>query len=392
MLECLPLMVGRHTRDGADVVTVMVVANEAHRTGAPLVAVETARACAEWGAVVSVVKRGDDLLPSFADVSDRVISRPAGWLEDWIPRLRHRGLPTGTRKVELGVARRRVREVQPDLVYAHTIETAEYVRAAHELGVRTVLHLHEPLAQVQRFVGPTGVGRRLTPDAVVGCSSSTSHDAAEFFGLEPHEVITLLEPVDVEDAQSRAQVEVPDIPGRPYVLTVGSMTGVKGVDLWLDTVADVVRRAESPPLFVWIGRGPRRRWLEDEIRRRRLGRHALVLGPRPNPVPYMAEASMLMLTSRHEGLPLVLLEALSVGTACVGFGVNGVPDAIGDDGTVVPPRDTRALAAAVLDLADDHHRLCQIAGSAPRRMQNVFGRRRFHEQTRELVASVVESQ
>lgn len=372
---------------------VLVVANEAHRTGAPLVAVETARALRHACHVVAVVKRGSDLVPEFQAVASRVLTSPAGVMEDWIPRLRMRGLPTGTRVVERRAAARIIDEVKPDIVYCHTVETGEYVMAARAAGVPNILHLHEPLDLMRDLLEPEGLGPGIRPDLAVGCSSSTARDAAAFFALPQGAVPVLLEPVDVDAVLARAGRGLPEgLPteaGRSLVLAVGSLTMTKGVDYWLDTVVDVRGRGRTDIDFAWVGDGPKRPWVRKQIRRRDLGGSVHLVGRRANPIPYMARADVLLLPSRYEGLPLVLLEALAVGTPCVGFGVNGVPDAIGADGAVSPPGDVERLAIDLIRVLDDVDLRRRVAERSQSRMRTHFDVSRFHEQTRGLVSQLL---
>lgn len=370
---------------------VMVVANEAHRTGAPLVAIETLRALHDYDRV-AVVKRGSDLLDRFQWSSEHIVHEPTGWLERWIPRFRMRGLPTGTRTIERQAARTVLRRFSPDLVYTHTVETGEYIVAAQEAGVPTVLHLHEPGDRVREFLGPFGFGvERPPPDLVVGCAEAISRDAAQAFGLSATEVRTVPEPVDVDAVLSAAEQPIDGpAPETPYVITVGSVNEVKGVDLWLDAVGEVAR--SRPQLrFYWVGAGPRLEWARREVQRLRLDRRVWFVGPRANPMPWIAGSEAFLLASRFEGMPLVLLEALTLGVPCVAFAVQGVPDAIGDHGIVVPPEDVSGLASAIESALSDVNLRARVRFEGPVRMRRESDVTRFHRSTRDIVESLTAS-
>jgi glycosyltransferase involved in cell wall biosynthesis len=66
-------------------------------------------------------------------------------------------------------------------------------------------------------------------------------------------------------------------------------------------------------------------------------------------------ASMLVLTSDHEGTPNVVLEAMAAALPVVAFAVGGVPEIITspDVGTLLPPADMPAMTSAVIDLCRD---------------------------------------
>lgn len=367
----------------------LVVANEAHRTGAPMVACQTARALAEFGEVLMVAKRGGALLDSFHEVAS-VLAPPLRRLQPWLARARFRGLPTGTRSLEISAARRIIDREMPDLVYAHTIETADFIRAAGQGGVPSVLHLHEPFGKVVEFLSPFGVDRSRPPSHVVGCSRATSRDAERYFGGSAP-IATIPGPVDVDDVVRRARVSrPPDLGVTPFVVTVGSVTRVKGVDLWLDVVTRV-RASGSRLRFVWIGDGPERAWAERELVARGLDDVAAMLGRRSDPVPHMAAADALLLTSRYEGMPLVILEALCASTPVAAFDVNGVAEAVGEHGRVAPAGDVDALAHAVLEVVGDAELRREVEIGAIERMRSAFDVHGFAAQTAEVVSRVVPS-
>ena len=81
----------------------------------------------------------------------------------------------------------------------------------------------------------------------------------------------------------------------------------------------------------------------------------------------MARASVFVLSSRFEGLPVALLEAMSVGMAAVSFDCPTGPRELledGRDGVLVPPEDRAALSAALLDLLDDEDARRRLGAAA----------------------------
>ena len=126
--------------------------------------------------------------------------------------------------------------------------------------------------------------------------------------------------------------------------------------------------AQEPALrFVSIGQGP----LEDELRAdlatRGLGDRFQMLGYHADPPAVLAGADVFTLSSRHEGLPISLLEAMALGLPPVVTRVGGNAEVVTHDrdGLLVPPGDSAALAAAYVELAADtdrRHRLGEAAG------------------------------
>ena len=130
--------------------------------------------------------------------------------------------------------------------------------------------------------------------------------------------------------------------------------------------------AEEPRLrFVSIGQGP----LEAELRRSLatlgLGDRFTMLGYHEDPAAVVVGADVFTLSSRHEGLPIALLEAMALGVPSVVTAVGGNAEVVTDavDGLLVPPGDPEALAAAYVGLARDPAARARLGGAAATRAE-----------------------
>lgn len=134
-------------------------------------------------------------------------------------------------------------------------------------------------------------------------------------------------------------------PGRPVVAFVGRLELVKGPDLFLD----IASAGDALPGFALIGGGS----MEEELRRRveaeRLGDRVAFLGAVPDGMAWLAQADALALPSRHEGMPMVLLEAAACGVPVVAFDVGGVPEVLdgGPAARRIVPGDVAGFRSAL---------------------------------------------
>ena len=178
----------------------------------------------------------------------------------------------------------------------------------------------------------------------------------------------------------------PDIPPRPpsrpfRLLFVGRLVERKGVAYLLEALSLVRDRVEVE--LEVVGEGPLRSALEEEARRLDLGEavefrgfvsreelsrsyagcHAFVL-------PAVVDAK-----GDVEGLGVVLIEALAHGRPAIGSEAGGIVDIVrpGETGLLVPPGDGRALAAAILELAEDPSRAEQLGRQGRAYVQRRFG-------------------
>jgi glycosyltransferase involved in cell wall biosynthesis len=136
--------------------------------------------------------------------------------------------------------------------------------------------------------------------------------------------------------------------------TVGRLVPVKGLDLFLE-VASVVRRQIPTVRFSILGEGP----LHAELTRRaaelHLGDGMEFLAPRPDPFAYYRSLDVYLNTSRHEGLPLSVVEAMACGTPVISAAVGGIPEIVtdGEHGFLVQGREPARFAERCLTLLRD---------------------------------------
>jgi glycosyltransferase involved in cell wall biosynthesis len=169
----------------------------------------------------------------------------------------------------------------------------------------------------------------------------------------------------VERAGARRALGITD--EHVLVATVANFREKKDYPTLLAAAAACV---DEPRLrFVAVGQGP----LEAELRalhhRLQLADRFQFLGYRADPAAVLAAADVFVLTSRHEGLPIALLEAMALGVAPVVTAVGGIPEVVtdGHDALLVPPGDVAAVVAAIRRLADEPGTRRRLGAGAMRR-------------------------
>lgn len=140
----------------------------------------------------------------------------------------------------------------------------------------------------------------------------------------------------------------------PVIGAVGNFTAKKDHRTLLEAVRTVVADGIDARL-VLVGTGP----LEDDLRRATaelgLTEHVLFTGSRGDVHELMPAFDVFVLSSRQEGLPIALLEAMAAAVPCVCTSVGGVPEVVtdGQEGFLTLPGDGPAIAAAVGKLLRD---------------------------------------
>lgn len=150
------------------------------------------------------------------------------------------------------------------------------------------------------------------------------------------------------------------------LVAAGRLLSQKGFDLLLDAFAVV--SARHPEWQLWIfGSGPWQARLAAQIDSLGLTGRAHLRGATTRLDEQLAAASIFVLSSRFEGLPMVLLEAMAAGLPPVAFDCPTGPGEVLDHGTsglLVPPTDTAALAAGICALVEDPVRRRAIGAAA----------------------------
>ncbi|HEX9532346.1 MAG TPA: glycosyltransferase [bacterium] len=137
----------------------------------------------------------------------------------------------------------------------------------------------------------------------------------------------------------------------PVVGVVGRLSPEKGVDLALVAHRWVTQRCPAARLWI-VGDGPEQMRLTKIAQEIGLGSSVEWLGYRDDPAEVYRQIVVLLVPSRSEGLPNVVLEAMAHGIPVVAAAVGGVPEVVsdGETGFLVPPSDTNGLASRVVEL------------------------------------------
>ena len=151
---------------------------------------------------------------------------------------------------------------------------------------------------------------------------------------------------------------------------VGRLSAEKGGDVFVKALASL---ADLPCVACVIGDGPERAALEARAAALGLGGRIRWCGVRPHAGRLFTAFDAYALSSRTEGTPIVLLEAMAAGVPIVATRVGGVPDVVGpEEAWLVASEDPRALAAALRELRADPAQAARRAESARRRLAAEF--------------------
>jgi len=155
-------------------------------------------------------------------------------------------------------------------------------------------------------------------------------------------------------AAGRAALELP--PNAPVVAYVGRLEEVKN-PLAFAEFAGMLQAAHPETIFTVAGDGPLYHQMRDKVQSLNLDKNFRFLGFLDDLRHLYAAADLLTLTSHHEGVPMVVLEAMQAGLPVTAPAVGGLPDLLGGfDGLLAAPANSRQLAALAGALLADQEK------------------------------------
>jgi glycosyltransferase involved in cell wall biosynthesis len=232
---------------------------------------------------------------------------------------------------------------------------------------------------------------RYSTDCVLSVSEDLRRQLIRY--LPASKVITIHNGIDQEKVSSPLSAAEAKqrlgIPAESWVVgTAGRLDPIKRLDIFLAAAREIVN--EQPTArFVIAGEGREEQRLRGLARDLRLDGRILFLGHRDDIYDVLRAMDIFVLCSDHEGLPMALLEALSLGVTVVARPVGGVAEVIqgGVNGVLIDSSDPSALAIQCLRILTDEDRRKRIVQAASRLMADKFGM----EQTAADVAKLYRS-
>ena len=214
-------------------------------------------------------------------------------------------------------------------------------------------------------------------NGIISVSKASQQDLVETFDLMdfPHQVIPIgIDPIQIKlQSESNLKIELPEF----FILQVGGLVPEKDP---LGTVAlfQKLTVINSDLSLIFLGSGPLEKILLKEINDKGLSGKVQIIPNQTNIFPILRRARVLIMPSKIEGLPGVVLEAMYCQIPVVAYGVGGIPEVLktGETGWCIRPKDSQAFVQAIKQvitmpeeakqkILDQAHQLVTIHYSLP---------------------------
>jgi glycosyltransferase involved in cell wall biosynthesis len=283
--------------------------------------------------------------------------------------------PSGRSAAAVELAAELLRQLQPDVVHTHQIGALWYLgQAARQLGGMAVVHTEHSDHVMQAKGWWNKVQNRLRWQRMgrltqrFCCVSEDVARAVRRWRTVPSgKVHVVLNGIDTELYEGRSRREeiraalgIP--PDARVIGTVGRLTEVKRQDLLIRGFSQLLPQVPDAWLLI-VGDGNERERLESLAGELRVKERIIFAGFQAQPQWFLQAMDVFALTSRHEGLPLALLEAWAAGLPVVSSAVGGVPKVVEHEqtGLLFPNGNEGALVEGLWRLLSDEALVARLA-------------------------------
>ncbi|MBW4645967.1 MAG: glycosyltransferase family 4 protein [Goleter apudmare HA4340-LM2] len=274
-----------------------------------------------------------------------------------------------------------VQEFQPDIVHAHMmtgVVLAGMLRNGGEYSLVSTLH-----NEFQRSAVLMGLAER-----VIAVSNAVA-DSMVRRGIPQHKLRVVTNGTLGSPRHRHIQDYQPLPLQHPAIATVAGMYTRKGIIELIEAFGKIADTFPQAHLYL-VGDGPDREMFTALVQSTPLANRIHFAGFQPEPQRYMLATDVFVLASHCESFGLVLTEAREAGCAIIASDVDGIPETLdhGHAGLLVPPKNSQALADALVQLLSDPIHLQKWKYLAKQNLER-FSAMRVHEETMAVYSELV---
>jgi glycosyltransferase involved in cell wall biosynthesis len=178
----------------------------------------------------------------------------------------------------------------------------------------------------------------------------------------------------------------------PVIGAIGRLVWQKGFEYLIEAMSGILQDISQTKLLL-VGEGPLRHELEGLARELDVDTRVIFTGFRSDIQDLLSMIDILAVPSLLEGFPMITLEAMAMAKPIVATQIEGIVEQISDsdEGILVPPRDTEALASAILRLIKDRELGNRLGVAARRKIERYFSIDTMVKETEMVYLSLLES-
>ncbi len=308
----------------------------------------------------------------FEKLADRVI----------VLKMAHQIDPSSDIKVEKTL-RKIIKQVKPDIVYAHSSKAGAYARIA-DLGLKNkviynphgwAFNMQQSAKKKEMYKWVEKISAHFC-DKIVCISDAEKESALREKICKPEKLQVIYNGIDLEEIKNtipktRAELQIPE--DAFVVGMVGRLSKQKAPDIFVKA-AKLIKDKIPNAYFLMVGDGELRDQVEEMIHKFDLDSSFLITGWVDNPTAYMKVMDVGCLLSRWEGFGLVLPEYMACGVPVIATNIGAIPNVVrnGKDGLLVDVNNIEDIKKAVLSIKYGKHLKRKLVENSKKRVKKKF--------------------
>ena len=314
-------------------------------------------------------------------------------------KMAHQINPSSDIKVEKAL-RRIIKQLKPDIVYAHSSKAGALARIA-DLGLKNkviynphgwAFNMQQSAKKKEMYKWVEKISANFC-DKIVCISDAEKESALREKICKPSKLQVIYNGIDLEEIKNtvpKTRTEL-HIPEDAFVVgMVGRLSKQKAPDIFVKA-AKLIKDAIPNAYFMMVGDGELRDKIEVLIHRFDLDSSFLITGWVDNPTAYMKIMDVGCLLSRWEGFGLVLPEYMACKVPIVATNVDAIPNIIedGKNGILVDKDDYQAVKKVVVKMYEDRTFYSEIQNNAINEVKLLFSEKRVTLESKRMYAKVL---
>jgi len=257
-----------------------------------------------------------------------------------------------------------IRTVKPDIIHTHNLYPNMYGRLLGKVtpGAKIVIHEHGTAylkTKKGRFIDKCLIG---FTDVILAVSMSVANSLVDVEGIPPSKITLLPNGVDLNEFNP-ADIHTKDIKKSLGISSSSKVVGMvarlhkhKDHETLLYAMSDIIKNGIEATL-VLVGDGPEKENLQKLSKKLAISNNVVFTGHRRDIPELTASFDVAVLSSKTEGSPVSLFEAMAMGKPVVATSTGGTVDIVSDgvNGFLVPPCDTISLKKAIVKILKDEN-------------------------------------
>ena len=341
----------------------------------------------------------------------------------WLEPITALGIPVvplncrSTRDIAKGIRRFRtwLLENQPDVIHSHLWAANIIGRVAGRLtGTPVISSIHNPDHEAEAWADGAEISllkrrivraldrwtARVGNDRLIAVSDYVKQSANRHLHVSLDSIDLVYNPIDIDYLQTAPAANRAELlrslglpPDSLILLNVARVSPQKGLLYAVRALPTILQRYPSAHLLS-VGATTDPAWLEQlqhEARALNVTEHVHVLGSRRDVIDFLRACDVFIFPSLYEGLGIALIEAMAAGCVCVATTAGPIPEVVthGEDGILVPPADSEAIATAVCRLLDDESLSARLRTAASKSVLSRFEPHQSAETLTRIYESVI---